>query len=240
MTKLLIGIDDTDNVDSPGTGRLARDLCAELCSRGLVPLSVTRHQFLQHPAIRYTSHNSGACLAVDTPDGDHVVQWVLPYVASRAAPGSDPGVCLARFDQVSPEAIQFGHRAAASVLVMDEAFAIAADADIGLYGLGGTCEGVIGALGSVGQYAGGNAGRFIDLPGLRDLHGRVSSLELARLGIELDHQYKGREPRCTDAYETLDWVRPKLSNGKPVWTVEWSIDKNAWIPTERKKSRPLE
>ncbi|MHC4369889.1 MAG: hypothetical protein ACYSW8_19940, partial [Planctomycetota bacterium] len=60
MAIFLIGIDDTDNETSPGTGRLARQLLAECALRSLDPLGVTRHQFLVDPAIRYTSHNSGA------------------------------------------------------------------------------------------------------------------------------------------------------------------------------------
>ena len=61
MKTFLIGIDDTDNETSPGTGRLARKLQEECIPRGLISLGVTRHQFLVDPAIAYTSHNSGAC-----------------------------------------------------------------------------------------------------------------------------------------------------------------------------------
>ncbi len=79
MAMILIGIDDTDNDTSPGTGRLARDLAAECCQRGMSLKSVTRHQFLLDPAIPYTSHNSGACIALDGQDTlDHALQfrWV--------------------------------------------------------------------------------------------------------------------------------------------------------------------
>ncbi|KPK74876.1 MAG: hypothetical protein AMJ79_12975, partial [Phycisphaerae bacterium SM23_30] len=60
MATILIGIDDTDNAASRGTGFLARQLFRQCQNRQLRPLGVTRHQFLIDPRIPYTSHNSGA------------------------------------------------------------------------------------------------------------------------------------------------------------------------------------
>jgi hypothetical protein len=105
--------------------------------------------------------------------------------------------------------------------------------------VGGTCEGVIGALASVGQHAEGNHGRFIDLPGLRQLTGCVAAEQLESLGIRLEHATEIRYPKSSDRYDTLDWVRPTLRQGRPILAVEWSEEKNAWIPVKRKKSRPL-
>ena len=65
MSLFLIGIDDTDNQTSPGTGQLARRLAAEASTRGAVNRGITRHQFLVDGRIPYTSHNSGACVAID-------------------------------------------------------------------------------------------------------------------------------------------------------------------------------
>ncbi|WP_041355139.1 hypothetical protein [Nitrosococcus halophilus] len=61
-TRYFIGIDDTDNRESRGTGYRARTLGAQLEEKGLAILEgVTRHQLLVSPAIPYTSHNSAAC-----------------------------------------------------------------------------------------------------------------------------------------------------------------------------------
>ena len=61
----LIGIDDTDNLDGPGTGHRVRQLAVELQAAGLVlSEGITRHQLLVSPEIPYTSHNSSACLTV--------------------------------------------------------------------------------------------------------------------------------------------------------------------------------
>jgi len=238
--KHLIGIDDTDNEHSPGTGRLARDLGAEFERRNMRILSVTRHQFLLDAAIAYTSHNSGACIALETCDGVESVRAAVEYVAERSYPGSDPGVCLAQADEVPAKVQAWGRAAAQEVLDLANAFNTIRNTSIHLYGVGGTCEGVIGALASVGQYAGGNQGRFIDLPGLRELTGCVAAEQLESLGIRLEHVGEIRYPAPTDRYDTLNWVRPTLTQGRPVLAVEWSEQRDAWIPVDRKKTRPLE
>lgn len=63
--RILIGIDDTDNLESRGTGYMARQLGAMLSEGGLALVEgITRHQLLLDPQIPYTSHNSSACLLV--------------------------------------------------------------------------------------------------------------------------------------------------------------------------------
>jgi hypothetical protein len=66
-TQILIGIDDTDNEETHGTGRRARQLGDRLAADGLAEIDgVTRHQLLVDPRIPYTSHNSSACLLART------------------------------------------------------------------------------------------------------------------------------------------------------------------------------
>ncbi len=69
-TRWLLAIDDTDNAESIGTGRLARMLAAHLEEANLfAEPGVTRHQLLVHPDIPYTSHNSAACIeAAGSPE----------------------------------------------------------------------------------------------------------------------------------------------------------------------------
>jgi hypothetical protein len=204
------------------------------------PGGVTRHQFLLDPRIPYTSHNSGACIAVEAAKGIEEVAFTFDFVAERAAEGSDPGVCLAEMAQVHKTVIQFGRSATTEVLTMEQAYEVAGNAKLQLKGLGGTNQGVIGALGSVGLRAGGNEGRFIDWPGLRDIAERVAEKAITSLGITIEYKQNGRRPLPDDFYETYDWVRPNLVQGKPVWLVEWSNNYDAWIPVDRKKNRPLE
>ena len=238
MMRVLVGIDDTDNADSPGTGRLARELFQECAQRGLSPVGITRQQFLVDDRIPYTSHNSGACLVVDAHGGVGALGFVFDAVAGRAAEGSDAGVCVALLETLPKEVVAFGERATREVVEMSEALELARRAGIDLRGLGGTGGGVIGALGSVGLQGSGNHGRFIQLPGLRELPSRVGMGDLERLGIVLEHRGE-RRPGATDAYETLGWVRPRLQGGKPVLPITWSEERHAWHPVDRKRRQPL-
>ncbi len=54
---IYVGLDDTDNKTSRGTGYLARMVAASLSDRFKV-WGVTRHQLLVDPRVPYTSHNS--------------------------------------------------------------------------------------------------------------------------------------------------------------------------------------
>jgi hypothetical protein len=236
VTTFLIGIDDTDNESSPGTGRLARRLCDECVQRGLRALGVTRHQFLIDPAIPYTSHNSGACIGIESANRPEDWEFVYDFVARDCAEGSDPGVCVTAAEDVPDSVIEFGNLATREVVTMSDAFRVAKDASISLRGLGGTSGGVIGAIGSVGLRASRNNGRFIDLPGLRTLDGCVNAAAFDRIGVWLEHGSCGRKPEAGDRYETLGWVRPRLIGGEAVLPVEWSAQKNAWIPLDKKKN----
>lgn len=239
MTTILIGLDDTDSATSRGTGYLARELVKALVERGFAPLGVTRHQLLLDPRIPYTSHNSSACVAVEADNGLDAAAAAFDFVADRAAEGSDPGVCVAPADAVAEAVTEFGRRAASRIVTMPEAAALADAAGLDLRPLGGTGLGIIGALAAVGLRAGGGDGRFIDLPGLRSLPDRVAPSDLKELGIRLDYR-GGRDTRPNDAYDTLGWVRPRLIGHRPVLPVQWDEERDAWIPVDRKRSRPLE
>ncbi len=242
MRTILIGIDDTDNPTSAGTGRIARKLCEELTKKGLKPLGVTRHQFLVDDAIPYTSHNSGACIAAASENGTEIeiADFAFDFVARTSAQGSDPGVCVAFSDDVSADIIDFGKAAQKQVLTIEESFRLANGEGIRLRGVGGNCLGVIGALASVGLRTLGSDGRFIDLPGLRELPRIVSTRGYDEIGVRLVHRIEEHLPSKNDTYNTLSWVRPRLINGKPVLIVEWSKKENAWIPVDRKESKCLQ
>ncbi len=248
MALILIGIDDTDNKASRGTGRLARLLSCECEKRGLQPVGVTRHQFLLDPAIDYTSHNSGACIGICGDDGIEAATFAFDFVAQRSAEGSDPGVCIARADTVGSSIVEFAKAANKKLLKIEDAFNLARADSIALQGLGGSCQprllegrgqGVIGALASVGLRAAGVGGRFIDLPGLRELPRCVDAQTYNKMGIEIEYKSDCRQLSSSDMVDGLGWVRPRLISGKPVLVVEWSEQKNAWVPVDRKKGRAL-
>ncbi|KPL24527.1 MAG: hypothetical protein AMJ75_03555 [Phycisphaerae bacterium SM1_79] len=239
MTTILIGIDDTDNAHSRGTGRLARLLSAECERRGMRPLGVTRHQFLVDPAIPYTSHNSGACIAVETNDNIESARFAFDFVAQRAAEGADPGVCIGQADVIEPDIMEFAKAATHRIVKIQDAFSLAGEAPIELRGLGGTSQGVIGALASVGLRAYGNYGRYIDLPGLRELPRLVDIHCFRRMGITIEYKTNNHKANDNDIFDTLGWVRPRLIKSKPVLMVEWSEENNVWIPIDKSRKKPV-
>jgi hypothetical protein len=239
MTTILIGIDDTDNAHSRGTGRLARLLSAECERRGMLPSGVTRHQFLVDPAIPYTSHNSGACIAVETNDNIKSTHFAFDFVVQRAAEGADPGVCIAQEDVVEPAVVEFAKAATHRIVKIQDAFSLAGEASIELRGLGGTSLGVIGALASVGLRAYGNCGRYIDLPGLRELPRLVDIHCFKKMGITIEYKTNNHNAKKDDVYDTLGWVRPRLINSKPVLIVEWSEENNVWTPVDKSRKNTV-
>lgn len=116
---IYVGIDDTDNLESRGTGYQARSLARELEEAGLGKiLSVTRHQLLVDPRIPYTSHNSSACLTVHSgADFKDVARKAADFIVKAAAAGSDPGLCVAEASSVTDSVVAFGKSAKSQVLV---------------------------------------------------------------------------------------------------------------------------
>ncbi|MDD2852790.1 MAG: hypothetical protein PHY09_12945 [Desulfuromonadaceae bacterium] len=163
--QILIGIDDTDNLDSPGTGALASQIATDLDSNGWGKSSfITRHQLLVHPDIPYTSHNSSMCFRADIKDEclEQVIGHAAGFLARESAEGSDPGLCVVVVDQLTEpsELMTYGRLAKESVLTKESAYELARLSNIHLSEHGGTGQGVIGALAGAGLRLGGNDGRL--------------------------------------------------------------------------------
>ena len=127
------------------------------------------------------------------------------------------------------------------VLDMQPAMTLAAQNGLDLRMLGGTGQGIIGALASVGLRKGGHFGRFVDMPGLRSLGESVTRTQLAAMGIDLEMTHVPHsEPENTETVKTLGWVRPRLYGGRPVLHLQWSQHEHAWIPVDRKTIHPLQ
>jgi len=161
--EILVCIDDTDNLESRGTGELAAELAAAIEVNGWGRSSfVSRHQLLVHPDIPYTSHNSAMCFGAELVEGclGRFVEHAARFLVREAAPGSDPGLCIARTGQLtgSERLVAFGQAAKREVLTKQQAFALARELDIHLAELGGSGDGVIGALAGVGLRLGGSDG----------------------------------------------------------------------------------
>ena len=154
-TRYLVGVDDTDNLESRGTGHRARQLGDLLGRSGMHLRGVTRHQLFVSPAIPYTSHNSAACLEVQSADesATRLIGLCRDFVRADSAPGSDAGICIGVASSVAPDVADFGARAKHLVLDMTEAETLARQNQLHLEPLTGTGLGIIGALAAVGLRA---------------------------------------------------------------------------------------
>ena len=229
--RYLIGIDDTDNPDSRGTGFRARQLGARLADAGLgVTRGITRHQLLVHPDIPYTSHNSSACLDVDLTGGElgTLAGFCRDYLAAESAPGSDAGLCIAAFDGVAETVVEFGRSAKQVVLTREGARELAVRAGLHLEGVTGDHMGMIGALSAVGLRRSGHDGRFIWLKGVRELSGTATAAQLVEsTGIDAVETVDGG-PIPKEAEVRVDpWPRPVLLRGRAVLLAQKKRDDNA-------------
>ena len=69
---IFIGLDDTDNKESRGTGHLARVIAENLAEQYEV-VGVTRHQLLFDPRVPYTAKNSCAAVILNCNDEPDLV-----------------------------------------------------------------------------------------------------------------------------------------------------------------------
>ena len=212
----LIGIDDTDNLESRGTGHCARQLGLSLQEAGLAKLiCITRHQLFVHKEIPFTSHNSSACLLLDcTADNeDAMIEFCHDFLSRESAPGSDAGLCVAASYKVSSEIEVWGEDAKKIILTMPQAHALAYKCGVFLEGITGEKIGVIGALAAVGLRKAGNDGRVLWLPFLRDTNGIFTSLLLKeRLNVDRIVTKNGSLIPDSDTIMADGWIRPVMQN----------------------------
>lgn len=191
-------IDDTDNLDSIGTGTIAEQIRDKMVAAGYGPCSlVTRHQLLIHEDIPYTSHNSSMCFKgeVSFLNISEIVNIGCSHLKAVAAEGSDPGICILVVDPESDysEITAFGKKAKRSVLTKEEAYHTAYSAGLHLSEHGGTGQGIIGALAGVGLRLSGSDGEVKGSLKFLELNRNYAVDELLKLqevGLVLDYDTK--------------------------------------------------
>lgn len=216
---LFIGLDDTDNLESRGTGHLARQIATDLAAHYAL-LGVTRHQLLFDPRVPYTAKNSSAAIVLArngrfAPDA--LMLRVQTVMREHFNPGSDPGLCLAT--HVPGSVTAYGRRVQQDIVTQQEARALAATHGIRLMGLGGSEDGVIGALAAVGLAASGDDGRYVLVGRSRDLSGLQPISAVLTAGVADVRTLDGR--RVTTGLMLTDKLRPARRGAQPIAFVEW-------------------
>ena len=238
--RIYLAFDDTDDKDSDyGTGKVARWFSEDLPSDCRL-WGVVRQQFLVHEAIPYTSHNSAACLILETErNGSHIpnlADRAMRHLERHSATGSDPGVCIvSEGSSALPDLLQFG--LACTNRVTTQAEARIACRGEHLSGHGGTNDGIIGAAAAVGLTAAGWYGRFIEFGDLRGLPSEMRVAELEAHGIRMISMDRDAcIPKPDDWVITKNWVRPRLMGGQPVLPVI-QRDTGIWETTGGRRGR---
>jgi tRNA(Ile2) C34 agmatinyltransferase TiaS len=182
---IYVGIDDTDTLESRGTGNLARSIATAI-SQSHTVFGVTRHQLFVHPDIPFTSHNSCAVIHVQATEStmDELFQTAKRLMLDDFVDGSDPGLAVASDRQIAASLVAFAQDAKTIVVTQERARQVAANCGIRFEGLGGTNGGVIGAIAGVALASLQNDGRFLLKDGNRELTGVRTVPEIIGAGID--------------------------------------------------------
>jgi len=242
--RILVCIDDTDNLESRGTGELASLLAEHLEVSGWGKASyVTRHQLLVHPDIPYTSHNSAMAFFAEISANflPEFMTYAADFLTHESAEGSDPGLCIVEMGRLKSGSglISFGVQCKQQVLTKAEAYAKARDLDIHLSEHGGTGQGVIGALAGAGLRLGGNDGR---LKGQLRFDGKDSALSVAQLlahpHVDAVRTEGGYHLLPIESVRLHDKVKSVLRGGESVLLVEpdtRGVAENCWKNLSRQQ-----
>lgn len=215
--RYFVGIDDTDNLESRGTGYVGRTMAELIVANGLGTTgAISRHQLLFDPRVPYTSHNSSLCIEVETSKPDELLNFMISYLLKACAVGSDCGLCVVDADNVPSSVIEWGRTAKQDLVKQIDGLNLAKRENITLIGLTGNHDGVIGSMAAVGLRASGNDGRFVALKGteVRTITGIKTSAELKKL-VEV-HQIVTPSGDVIDDSSSIlleGWLRPVHRNG---------------------------
>lgn len=238
--KLLICIDDTDNLNSKGTGAIADELKVLIkFMLGYECGFVTRHQLLIHEDIPYTSHNSSMCFPceIEEKDYDRLVSLCFEHLKKESAQGSDPGLAVAVLGKADEAMlIAYGKDAKRKIIHKNDAYAVAKKADVYLNEAGGTGDGIIGALAGIGLRLWGNDGTLKgQLPQFAE--GQTYSVkEFTDTGMISSVQDEEGNPLSPDEQILVGWkAKPSMINGKLTLLVKKQDGK--WAVMDKQEMR---
>ena len=221
---IYVGIDDTDTLDSPGTNQLAKAIVRDLADRFECVL-IIRHQLLDDPRVPYTSQNGSASILLKPQREDLqkasaealceiVFDEFRRGLEQRFVPGSDPGLCVAF--NVPAAVTEFGLQCQRELTTQTAARELAEKQHIRLAGLGGSGDGVIGALAAVGLAATRNDGRIVQLGCWPDdLTGPCPVEWLAARSVAV-RDLETEQPIARGVVDVGKHLRPNYRNGQAV------------------------
>ena len=239
-----MGVDDTDVLGGPaGTGRVARGIAEHLENLGMGrTIGVIRFQLLLDPRIHYTSHNSAKCVEFEAKSPIQDLHYAgIRYLKENFQEGSDPGLCTCAAGQVPQEIVEHGKMAQEEFINKGQATKLASETGILLSEIGGSGEGIIGALAAVGLRASGNEGRYVQLRGIKDIKGLVTVKKLLQatdIAAVIDEI--GKPVDSEEIIDSQDWIKPNVIGGRPILRIRLKDSENGhriWETVEQKHKK---
>ena len=231
---IYVAIDDTDNLESIGTGEVA-EMLMDMTRQEFSARTdfVSRHQLLVHPDIPYTSHNSAMCYTawIDYDYIEPLISKAGIELKRIAASGSDPGLCIAQEiddQELRRKLLDYGKTAKKDILIKEDAWALASACHLHLSEHGGTGQGIIGALAGAALRMSGSDGRLKGKLRIGSINEYIEAGELASLA---GHEIYPLTPGCiapSDSIRIADDIKFILINGKPVLPVRQDPDGKGW------------
>jgi len=239
---ILIGIDDTDIVGSRGTNQLAREIVRTIASEWRC-VWIVRHQLLDDPRVPYTSKNGSASIALEqrtatdanaasgnefTPEVRELLDTCRAVMRNWFIDGSDPGLCLLVGECPQP-VIDWGERCKREFVSRDQATLIALQTGVHLESLGGTEDGMIGALAAVGLASRRNDGRIVQWGEWPDDLSNEQDVDvLTARNVWVCDQKTGNEI-TSGTVNVGKHLRPNLRSGAAVLTVRPGTPSSATV-----------
>ena len=123
---IYVGIDDTDTLESRGTGRLARTIAAELATQ---IRNFRRHPSPTFRSPRHTLHipqqlRRNPCPSATSAMAD-IFATTKKLMLEDFIEGSDPGLAISSTEQVTPAAVAFGQDAKTMIVTQQRALNVA-------------------------------------------------------------------------------------------------------------------
>lgn len=217
---IIVGLDDTDTLDSPGTNQLAKAIVRSAADQWRC-VRIVRHQLFFDPRVPYTSKNGSASITFEPrhePDVLRLTSLCERVMREWFVEGSDPGLCVA--EAVPDRITVFGRLCQREVVTQAAARDEAALHGVFLKGLGGTNGGIIGALAAIGLAVTGDDGRVVQHgEGPDDLSGNVTVETLRNRGIDVLNM--DNSTAVTEGIVNVGkHLRPNRRNGRTVLFVK--------------------
>ncbi len=220
---IYLGLDDTDVVGTLGTNQLARAIIRRL-GRQAADALLCRHQLFLDPRIPFTSKNGSASIqlpACSETDVPRIVGVARGVMRAWFMPGSDPGLSVAA--AVPPDVVAFAVSCQRALVTRRMAHLVARTAGVHLEGLGGSEQGVVGALAAVGLAATGNDGRVVHMawwPHPDGFSGPHAVQEIRTRGVDEIRAVGTNENITVGTVDVGKHLRPNVRGGRIVLFVE--------------------